>query len=379
MKAKHISIIAVLTFIVLSCGNPDSQKQISRLESKKAKLQKEVAKIDKQIAELKTELDSTENIRLVPVHVETVQQKQFKNYFIVQGNVTSDNNIQVPAEHSGTVTTIHFKEGEFVQKGTVLAEIDNTLLLKQRAELETNLELAVTSYERQKRLWEQEIGSEMQYLQAKNQKEGLENRLETLNQQLSQTKIKAPINGTIDKVFIKVGENIQMNMPAFRLVQLSRLKVKAEVSEKYVADIHKGDSVVVSFSSIDTEFVSDIQAISQVIDPDKRTFTIEINVPENMEFVKPNMLSRVKVFNYTNPSATSIPLNIIQKNELGNFVFVVSEIDGQKIAERRSVVVKQNNTKLAEIEKGLEIGELVITDGYQNLSNGQYINILEKE
>jgi RND family efflux transporter MFP subunit len=250
-------------------------------------------------------------------------------------------------------------------------------LLRQKAEIETNLELAITSYERQKRLWEQEIGSEMQYLQAKNQKEGLENRLETLNQQISQTKITAPIDGTIDKVFIKAGENIQMSMPAFRIVQLSHLKVEAEVSEKYVADIHKGDSVLVSFSSIDTEFVSTIQAISQVIDPDTRTFTIEIKVPENIDYIKPNMLSRVKVFNYINPNATSIPLNIIQKNELGNFVFVVSESEGNKIAERRSIVVKQNNTKLAEIEEGLKVGEIVITDGYQNLSNGQYIEILK--
>ncbi|MDA3910242.1 MAG: efflux RND transporter periplasmic adaptor subunit [Bacteroidales bacterium] len=377
MKTKHISIIALLAILIMSCGSPDSQKQISRLESKKAELQEKIAKIDKQIIELKTGLDDTENIRLVPVHVETVQERRFQNYFTVQGNVTSDNNIQVPAEYSGIVKTLHYNEGDYVQKGTVLAEIDNALLLRQKAELETNLELAITSYERQKRLWEQEIGSEMQYLQAKNQKEGLENRLKTLNQQLSQTKITAPINGTIDKVFIKAGENIQMSMPAFRIVQLSRLKVEAEVSEKYVADIHKGDSVIVSFSSIDTEFVSAIQAISQVIDPDTRTFTIEIKVPENLDFIKPNMLSRVKVFNYINPNATSIPLNIIQKNELGNFVFVVSEAEGNKIAERRSIVVKQNNTKLAEIEAGLKVGEVVITDGYQNLSNGQQIEILK--
>jgi RND family efflux transporter MFP subunit len=377
MKTKHISIIALFAILIMSCGSPDSQKQISRLESKKAKLQEEIVKLDKQIAELKTEMDDTENIRLVPVHVETVQKRRFQNYFTVQGNVTSDNNIQVPAEYSGIVKSLHYKEGDFVKKGTILAEIDNTLLLRQKAEIETNLELAITSYERQKRLWEQEIGSEMQYLQAKNQKEGLENRLETLNQQISQTKITAPIDGTIDKVFIKAGENIQMSMPAFRIVQLSHLKVEAEVSEKYVADIHKGDSVLVSFSSIDTEFVSTIQAISQVIDPDTRTFTIEIKVPENIDYIKPNMLSRVKVFNYINPNATSIPLNIIQKNELGNFVFVVSESEGNKIAERRSIVVKQNNTKLAEIEEGLKVGEIVITDGYQNLSNGQYIEILK--
>jgi len=377
MKTKHISIIALLAILIMSCGSPDSQKQISKLESKKAKLQEQIAKIDKQITQVKSELDTTENIRLVPVNVEQVKKRKFQNNFTVQGNVTSDNNIQVPAEYSGIINVIHYKEGDYVRKGTVLAEIDNALLLNQKAELVTSLELATTSYERQKRLWDQEIGSEMQYLQAKNQKEDLENRLKTLNQQLTQTKITAPINGTIDKVFIKAGENIQMSKTAFRIVQLSRLKIEAEVSEKYVADIHKGDSVIVGFSSIDTEFVGAIQAISQVIDPDTRTFTIEVKVPENLEYIKPNMLSRVKIFNYVNPEATCIPLNIIQKNELGNFVFVVSESDGTLYAQRRSIIVKQNTTKLAEIAEGLSVGELVITDGYQNLSNGQGIDVLE--
>lgn len=377
MKLRNILFIALGMLLFASCGSKDARKQIGQLELRKAKLQKEIAGIDEQIQTLKKDLDSSSFVRMVPVHAIEVKKHAFQNYFTVQGNVTSDNNIQVPAEYSGVVTAIYHKEGEFVRKGTVLAEIDNALLLTQKAELETSLELAVTSYERQKRLWEQEIGSEMQYLQAKNQKEGLENRLESLNQQLSQTRITAPIDGTIDKVYLKAGEIIQMGMPSFRLVQLSKLKVEAEVSERYVADIKKGDSVVVSFPAIDTEFESQIKAVSQVIDPDSRTFTIEIDVPSKLDYIKPNMLSRVKIFNYSNMNTIAIPMNIIQKNELGYFVFVVKEVDGKYYADRRTIIPKQSNNIYTEIGEGLNQGEVLITDGYQNLSNGQLIEIVE--
>ncbi len=377
MKLRNIVLIALGILLFASCGSKDARKQIGKLELRKAKLQEKIATIDGQIQSLKENLDSTTYVRTIPVHAAEVKKHPFQNYFTVQGNVTSDNNIQVPAEYSGVVTNIYHKEGEFVRKGTVLAEIDNALLLTQKAELETSLELAVTSYEKQKRLWEQEIGSEMQYLQAKNQKEGLENRLESLNQQLSQTQITAPIDGTIDKVYLKTGEIIQMSMPSFRIVQLSHLKVEAEVSERYVADIEKGDSVVVSFPAIDTEFESQIKAVSQVIDPDTRTFTIEVDVPETFDYIKPNMLSQVKIYNYSNMNAIAVPMNIIQKNELGYFVFVVKEEDGKFYADRRTVTPKQSNNKFTEIDNGLNEGEVLITDGYQNLSNGQLIEIVE--
>ena len=376
MKAKHIALISLAALFVLSCGEPDAQKQISRLEMKKATLQEQIKKIDDQISELKTGVTEEES-RLIPVSVSEVQPQKFQNYFMVQGNVTSDKNIQVPAEYSGIVRNIKYEEGDYVKAGTLLAEIDNELLLRQKAELETSLDLATTNYERQKSLWDQQIGSEMQYLQAKNQKESLEKRMETLLQQLDQTRITSPISGHIDEVIIKEGEIIQMGMPAFRIVQLSNLKVKADVSEQYVSEVHKGDSVLISFPGGNKEFFARINAISQVIDPDSRTFSIEVKIPDDIEFVKPNMMSEVKIFNYVKENALCVPMDIVQKNEKGDFIFVLGEKDGKPIAERRSIEVGRYNTSLAEVNSGIETGETVITDGYQNLSNGQEVEIIK--
>lgn len=376
MKAKHIVLISLAAIFVISCGVPDAKKQIGRLETKKAELQEQIKEIDDQIKALKADEGEVET-RFVPVNVSEVEYHKFQNYFMVQGDVTSDKNILVPAEYSGIVKSVKLEEGDYVQAGTLLAEIDNELLVRQKSELETSLELAVTSYERQKRLWDQQIGSEMQYLQAKNQKESLEKRMETLMQQMSQTKITAPISGHIDEVIIKEGEIIQMGMPSFRIVQLTNLKVKAEVSEQYVSEVHKGDSVLITFSGKEEGFMAKINAISQVIDPDSRTFTIEIKIPEGIKDIKPNMMSEVKIFNYVNENALCIPMDIIQKNEKGNFVFVINQKEGEFVAERRSVTLGRYNTKLAEIEAGLEAGELIITDGYQNISNGQHVEILD--
>lgn len=375
MKIKHITLISLAALFVLSCGAPDAKKQISRLETKKAELQKQIKEIETQIHTLKADEGEAET-RLVPVNVSEVKHHKFQNYFTVQGDVTSDKNIQVPAEYSGVIRSVKYEEGDYVQAGTLLAEIDNELLLKQKSELETSLELAVTSYERQKRLWDQQIGSEMQYLQAKNQKESLEKRMETLMNQLDKTRITAPISGHIDEVIIKEGEIIQMGMPSFRIVQLTNLKVEAEVSEQYVSEVHKGDSVLITFSGNEDSFMAKINAISQVIDPDSRTFTIEVKIPDGMKDIKPNMMSEVKIFNYVKENALCIPMDIIQKNENGNFVFVINEQEGDFIAERRNITIGRYNTHLAEVESGIVAGEIVITDGYQNISNGQHVEIL---
>jgi membrane fusion protein, multidrug efflux system len=377
MKLKWISLTFIVLILVASCGEKDVRNQINRLESQKLSLQKKIAEIDNQLLELQSQTNDSQISRVVPVYVQEIVEERFVNYFSVQGNVTSDNNILIPAEHSGVIKNVYFEEGDFVESGTILAEIDNSLLLKQKLEIETSLDLANTSYERQKRLWEQEIGSEMQYLQAKNQKETLESRLETLNEQIKKTYIKAPISGNLDKVFIKKGEIIQMGLQAFQIVQLSKLKIEAEVSEKYVADIQKGDSVLVSFSGVDTEFKSSISAVSQVINPDSRTFTIEVKVPEKLDYIKPNMLSMVKIYNYENPKAITIPMNVIQKNEKGNFVFIAKKDGDGYYAERRTVTIAQNNKNRVEINDGVEVGELLITDGYQNISNEQGIEIVK--
>ncbi len=376
MKTKHIIPLMFSMLLIFSCGKtPDVKHQITKLETQKIALQKEIKSIDEQIKQLQSETGEVET-RLVPVHTVKVSRQVFHNYFTVQGDVTSDKNILIPAEYSGVVKSVKYEEGDYVEAGTLLAEINNELLLKQKSELETSLELATTNYERQERLWEQNIGSEMQYLQAKNQKESLEKRMETLKYQVSLTRITAPISGHIDEVMLKQGEIIQMGSPSFRIVQLSNLKVKAEVSEQYVSEVHKGDSVLVSFSGNKQSFMGKIYAVSQIIDATGRTFSIEVKIPAKIKDIKPNMMCEVKIFNYVNNNALCIPMDIIQKSESGNFVFVVSNENGENITERRAIEIGKYNNQSAEIKTGLVDNDMVVVDGYQNISNGQPIEIV---
>lgn len=376
MKFRQITFIVISLAVLASCGNPSGENQIQKLEAEKARLQEKIQKIDKKIAELQSGETDSVNVKEIAVITEPVQSGHFTDYIKVQGDVTSDNNIQVPAEYNGIIRKIHVEEGSRVNKGDLLAVIDSEVLNKQKAELETSLELARTTYERQKRLWDKKIGSEMQFLQAKNQKESLEKKLETLNEQLKSTRITAPISGSIDKVFIKKGEIIQMGLPAFRIVQLSNLKIEAELSEKYVDQVSKGDSVKVQFPATGKAFTSEVDAVSQVIDPDNRTFTVEVNIPRDIK-VKPNMIGEMKIINYVSDSSLTVPMNIIQKNEKGRFVFVAKEQDGGWIAERRVVEVNRYNTTHAEISSGIKEGEQLIVDGYQNISDTQPVRIVE--
>lgn len=376
MNVKNIFFLSIATVVVMSCAKPNSKKTLPELEKEKIALASELESVEQQIKQLKGELPG-EDIRFVPVNISTVEIHEFKNFFTVQGYVQSDRDIQVPSEASGIVKSVKFEQGDYVKKGSILAEIDNTLYMRQKDELLTSLELARTNFERQSRLWEQKIGSEMQYLQAKNQKESLEKRLATLNEQITNTVVIAPISGHLDEVKIKEGEIAQMGMPVFRIVQLSNLKVEAEVSEQYVSDVHKSDSVMIEFPGAKKSFMAVIDAISEVINPDTRTFRIEIKIPKEISYLKPNMLSEVKIFNYVNPEAVCVPMGIVQKSETGEFVFVVEQNNEHAIAKRRNIVINNFNTHYAEISSGINVGDVIVVDGYQNLSNNQEVQIIK--
>lgn len=377
MKIRNITIMIITATLFFSCGKPDAKEQILRLEKQRIELQSQINDIDNEITVLKGSVTDAAIIKYVTVTAEELKKNGFKDHFTVQGDVESDNNILVPAEYGGVVRSIKYDEGAYVKKGTLLAEIDNEIILRQKAEVETALELAQQNYLRQKSLWDQQIGSEMQFLQAENQKKSLEKKLETLSEQVLKTKVYAPIDGSIDKVFIKKGEIVQMGMGAFRIVQLSNLKITADVSEKYVSEVVPGDSVLVEFSDLNANFVSKINAVAQVINANNRTFAIEVRIPDDYKFIKPNMIGKITVYNYINPDALSVPMNILQKNENGYFVFVAVKNGDGYIAERRNVKIDRNNSVNAEIVSGVKVGDMLITDGYQNLSNLQNIEIVE--
>lgn len=377
MKKQIIFIFITIT--LFSCSSNDKQARLAELES-----QRDV--LDKQIEQLKNEIQATkepgQNGKIAYVNLDTVRPSVFKHYIQVQGTVESDNNIFVPPQASGVVKKIYVKEGDKVIKGQLLAELDGAVYERNIAELENSLKLATTIFERQQRLWNKKIGSEIQFLQAKNNKEGLEKKLETIIEQYKLTKLTAPINGNVDEVRIKEGEAASAGIGAIRIVQLSALKIKAKLSENYVSQVRKGDMVDVYIPIIDLRFKQAISAVAQVIDPQNRTFDLELKIHEISNAIKPNMLTVLTINDYTNPQALTVPMNVLQKTGEDVFLFVANykpDTEGdQWIAERRIVIPGKSQADIFEITKGLQAGEQVVVFGYQDLADGQTLMLSSK-
>lgn len=377
MKQTVIKTSVILTGIlcVLSaCGPGNNQSELEELIKKRDALNEKIARLR---TELSPEARAERVLAPVPVQImETVPQK-FQHFITVQGNVESESNILVSPQAPGLVRTIHVQTGDQVEKGQLLAELDASVIQRSMEELKTGLELARTVYERRARLWAKNIGSEIEYLQSKNNKEALEKKLQTLQEQYQLTLITAPQSGTIDEVMIKEGEMAAGGFGAFRVVKLSRLKVTASLSENHMGRIQPDNIARISVPAAGVEFEQRLQAVSQVIDPGNRTFQIEIRVPRGIENLKPNMLAVVEVNDYTNPQALAVPRNIIQKSGADSFLFT-AEFEGEngsRIARRRMVETGKDHQNMVEITSGLNPGEHVIVFGFQNLEDGQRITV----
>jgi RND family efflux transporter MFP subunit len=304
-----------------------------------------------------------------------VQPSLFQHYIQVQGTIESDNNILIPAQSNGVVKKIHVRQGDRVDKGQLLAELDGAILESSIDEVTHSLQLVTTIYERQERLWKKNIGSELEYLQAKNNKENLEKRLATLKEQYKLTMVRAPISGTVDDVLIKEGEMAAAGYGTIRIVQLSRLKITASLSENYISSVSRNYPVKVQVPVVGREMDLKIDAVSQVIDPNNRTFQIEIRIPAAEKNLKPNMLSVLTINDYTNTEALTVPQNIVQDTGAENFLFVAEKKNGEWIARRQTVTLGENYADQVEILGGLETGDFVITFGFQSIADGQIVSI----
>ncbi len=365
-------IILIMGAVIFSC-KPDNKTRLDQLKSQRDK-------INEQIMKLESEINGSSNLaepRLYPVNITEIVQTRFEHFIEVQGTVDSENNVGVPAEMGGVVKRIYVQKGDMVRKGQLLAELDGSVLERNVEALKTNLELANTMYERQKRLWEQQIGSEMQYLQVKTQKESLEKQIAALNEQYRMTKIISPISGTIDEIMVREGEAAAPGFPAIRVVQLSDLKVKGELSEVYITSVKRNDPVNVKLPVIGKELNLKISSVSQVIDPNNRTFKLEIIIPGSEKDIRPNMIAVMVINDYTSEKAIVVPQNTVQKTGTEDFVFVAQKNENdQWVARRRAVTPGRSFANRAEILSGLRAGEKIISFGFQNLADGQLISVV---
>ena len=370
-------IALVLALVVTACEpKTDNDKKLAEYEKAKTKLDEQKTKVH----ELKTELieagiiQESENLSLVTTFA--LEPEHFERKVDIRGTVKSKGNITLSPESPGQVTKVLVREGQKMQKGQVLVIQDAEVLKNTIAELKTSLDLANTMYERQKKLWDKNIGTEVQYLEAKNRKESLERKLATTRSQLDKTKIKAPFSGVIDLVNIRVGEMVQPGQPIVRLVSLDNMYIKADVSEAYIGKFKAGQKVKVYFPSIDTELESKVSALGQVIELNNRTFELEVQIPTKGN-VKPNMIAVLSIADYVNENALSIPNNLIFRDNNGAFVYMLKKVDGNDVAMRADVALGITSGTKTEVLNGLKAGDVIIEKGIYDIANGAQVKVVE--
>ncbi|RZK89144.1 MAG: efflux RND transporter periplasmic adaptor subunit, partial [Hymenobacter sp.] len=295
----------------------------------------------------------------------------------VQGRVDFDQNATVGARAAGTLTSVRVQRGDQVRKGQIIATVDASILDANIAELRTRLDLAKIVYEKQAGLWKQQIGTEIQYLQAKNTYQGLQRNLSTLNQQRALYNVVAPYSGVVDNVIPKLGETVAPGAPVVQLNSGQGGKILADVSEAYAGSIKAGDKALVSLPDLGNEQIqSTVRTVSRTISATSRTFTVELRLPGNQaNKLRPNMVATVRIQNYGSSNATVLPVDLVQHDEENAYVLVVNREGGKAVAAKRVIKTGQTYNGKQEVTSGLKPGDEVISAGYQNLNEGQLVKI----
>lgn len=375
---KKISIL--LSFLlVASCGN--SKKQSATLLELKVQKVTLIDQIDSLSTILKSveskisKLDTTKRLNVVTAV--KAKNKLFRHYIEVQGTVEAEQSVELYPERSGAITSIFVKEGQQVTKGQNLAQIDSSIIESSITELQTQLDLARTTFERQKRLWDQNIGSELQFLQAKAKKEGLENNLNSLREQAKKLKVTAPFSGIIDEIFIKEGGLAAPQLPAVRLVNLSKVHVESDVTESYLKTVRKNTEVELFFPSIGKKIKAKIDQVGNFINPNNRSFKVRININNSNNELKANLLANVRINDFQNRGIV-IPTKLIQKDGLDKkFVYTLQKQGNTFVVEKTYINTTLNYDNESFIEEGLTENILIVDKGFRLVKANENVILAE--
>lgn len=382
---KIISFSCIL--LAIACGGGDNS-----LEAKQkalASLKKEALDMNAKIVALEKEIEKLggkSNEKTILVTIDTVQKQVFTHFIELQGKIESESVSYItPRAGGGQVRSVYIQRGDLVKKGQLILQLDNSLLKQSAAAATQNIEtlksqaaLAKAVYEKQKNLWEQNIGSEIQLMTAKTNADALASQLKAANEQLgivkdqlAFTSIYSDVEGVAEEVNIKVGE-LFMGPGQIKIVNTNKLKLTAQVPENYAGKIKVGTELTLNFPDIQKTISNKVNVLGNVIDPLSRSFYIESKLPVDKNF-RPNQLAQVKIKDYEKADAITLPVNLIQSDEKGKFVFIVANENGKLIARKKLVTVGEFYGNDIEIVSGINAGEVIVTDGYQSLYDGQLV------
>jgi RND family efflux transporter MFP subunit len=357
-----------MMLLLAACG-PKAAKKDPKAEL--ADLKKQQADIAARIAKLEKQVGNQDSTKSTDVSIYTVEPGQFNNYVQIQGRIDAQDNVTAYPQASAVITAIYVKVGDHVNKGQTLVQLDNSVLVQQVAQAQAQVSLMSQLYQRQKNLWDQKIGTEVQFLQAQTNYQSAQKQLAGLKQQADLYRIVSPISGTVDQMDLKLGQVASPGQTGIRVVNADMLKVKADVPESYSASVNQGDAVKIVFPDIQDSLTTKVSFAGKVIDPSSRSFGVEIKLPRNKEY-RPNMTAVLNIVDYSKHDALAVPINSIQKSDEGDFVFV----NENGIAKRKNIKEGATAGDKTEITSGLKGGDQVVTAGASDLEDGDKIKVL---
>ena len=378
---KRIIVILTLTTFLFACGSTPGKNELEKKKTELNKKRDELVKLQKEIADLESYIAKNDTANKGPkkkvVNMTTIQPQEFQHFIEIQGTVDSDENAFVSPAAPGLITSINVKVGDRVGKGTILASTESSALQSTLVEVNSALDLATIAYEKQKRLWDQKIGSEIQYLQAKTQMESLQARKKSVQGQIAMGKIIAPFSGTIDDVTVKLGEMASPGYNGIRVINLDNMKATAKVSDTYISKIKKGALVNVYIPDIDKSFETKIGFVGQNVSSQSRSFNIDIKLANKDKSLRPNLIAKIKINDETIKDAIVIPSKILQKNIDGTPYILVAEKqkNGSLIAKKVDIEIGSDYAGNTVVTSGLKEGDVIVTEGFQDLIDGQVISV----
>lgn len=382
MKISNMRYLFILSISLIlfatSCRPKEDSNSIDSLKKNLSEKKKEMSNLQKEIDEIESKIIAINppKKKYKPVMIDTIKKSNFKRFVEVQSSVQSSDLVNVSSSTGGRILSVNAKEGQSVRKGQLIATLDLESVEKQIQELTISKDLANTVFERQKRLWDQNIGSEIQYLEAKNNKERLEKSIESLNLQLSKKNVYAPISGVVDMEFLKQGEMASPGMPIIQILNTRQVKIVADVPEKYLPNIKRGDNVDIHIPALGLDMSKRISLIGRSIDPSNRTFKLEIETGNEKNVLKPNLLALLKFVDLEVEDAIVVPLNIVQEEVNGQqFVYVAIKKDGDLVAQKNYISIGESYEGNVIVNEGVQSNELIVTEGSRSINAGDLLNI----